>query len=372
MQILIHQQMNIIPGIVLLLFLTYACTVLDKSSVLNRIYLHSLVLNLVLIALTIVFKLIDKMENALHHFSYLLAFTIFVLFPLLSYMYLKFVCFYFSSPIKLKKSTNNVFIIIIITNTFITAVMMLFGKHINGFNIYAVPFITSMVFLVYCIFIIMANKKMLIKFEYIYIITITLVSSLFIIVQLFRSETKFIWYSSTFTLVLMFIVIQQRELYRDTLTGAKNRLVLKKLLDDFVRRPGKRFSAVMIDLDYFKNINDSYGHSEGDTALKNFVKILQKVYSDCGVVIRTGGDEFLVLIYEISNIEISELIHKTTKLVDKYNEKSLKPYRIRYSCAYGTYNSSELSIDQFMHEIDMKMYESKNEKKGKLWSIENM
>ncbi|MHB8065962.1 MAG: GGDEF domain-containing protein, partial [Ruminiclostridium sp.] len=151
-----------------------------------------------------------------------------------------------------------------------------------------------------------------------------------------------------------------------------NRLVLKKCLDAHVKKPAGNLSVVMIDLDYFKNINDSFGHSEGDYALKVFVKLLQKVYSEDGIVIRMGGDEFLVLIYEISTLEVNELIKKMSKMVDKFNNKGIKPYRIKYSCASGTYNNSDISINQFIHEIDMKMYQNKNGRKGKMWSVENL
>lgn len=371
MQIIVHQQMNIIPGIVILLFLTYASSVLDKSSYINKIYLNSLLLNLMLIFINIMFNILDNFKAVPEVFSYIMACLMFIFYPFLSYLYLNFVCAYFSNPIKLKRKANNTFLGLILFNAVIMIIILLIGMYKNNheINFYIFPYITSIIFIIYSIFIILAKKKLLIKFEYIYIITISLINALFVLIQLFNG-TKYIWYSSTFALVLMFIVIQQRELYRDTLTGAKNRLILKKLLDDMVKRPGKKFSAVMIDLDYFKNINDSYGHSEGDIALKTFAKILQKVYSDCGIVVRMGGDEFLILIYETR--EVNELISRMGKLVDRYNNNGLKPYRIKYSCAYGTYDSSKISIDQFMHEIDMKMYQSKNEKKSKMLSIENI
>jgi len=177
----------------------------------------------------------------------------------------------------------------------------------------------------------------------------------------------------------MFIVIQQRELYRDALTGARNRMVLKKCLDAHSKKPADNLSVVMIDLDYFKNINDTYGHSEGDYALKVFVKLLQKVYSDNGVVIRMGGDEFLILIYEISTLEVNELIKKMSKMVDRHNNKGVKPYRIKYSCASGTYNNCDISIDQFIHEIDMQMYKNKSGRRSsninsreKICSLDNL
>lgn len=374
MQILIHQQMNIIAAIVLLLFWVYACSVLDRKSNINRIYLLSLSLNLILVALEVAFNFAIKMDNISVFFSRTIGGLVFALSPLLAYLFLQFICNYFSSPYKIKKSTKIISSVLIFLNTIIAVFSFKSKIFIESIGIteYTVPFSISFIYLAYSVFVISKNKKMLINFEYVYLITISIITSTLLLIQFFASEIRFIWCSSTFTLVLMFIVIQQRELYRDSLTGARNRLVLKKCIDAHVRKPVENLSIVMIDLDYFKNINDSYGHSEGDYALKVFVKLLQKIYSEDGIVIRMGGDEFLVLIYGISTLEVNELIKKMSKIVDKFNNKGFKPYRIKYSCASGTYDNSDISLEQFIHEIDMKMYQNKSSRKGRMWSAENL
>jgi len=375
MPILVHQQVNIIAAIISLLFWMYAYSVLDRKSNINKIYLISLSLNLILIALKVTFNFIVEIDSIALIFPRVIGGLIFALSPLLAYLFLQFVCNYFSTPFKIVRSAKAIFAVLICLNA-IAAIFSLksqmFSESIRTTQ-YTVPFLISLIFLVYSAFVIYKCKKMLINFEFVYIVTISIITSTLVLIQFFANETRFIWCSSTFTVILMFIVIQQRELYRDSLTGARNRLVLKKCLDAHVRKPVSDFSVVMIDLDYFKNINDSYGHSEGDYALKVFVRLLQKVYSEDGIVIRMGGDEFLVLIYGVSTLEVNELIKKMSKMVDKFNNKGVKPYRIKYSCASGTYNNSDISIDQFIHEIDMKMYKNKNGKKGsKMWSVENL
>jgi diguanylate cyclase (GGDEF)-like protein len=374
MQILIHQQVNIISAIVLLLFWMYACSVLDKKSYINKIYLVSLSLNLILIVLEVTFNIIVKMDSISIFFPRVIGGLIFALSPLLAYQFLQFVCYYFSTPYKIKRSIKTIFAVLIFLNSIVAISSFKSKMFIESIRIteYTVPFSISLIFLVYSAFTIFKNKKTLINFEYIYIITICIITSVLVLAQFIASETRFIWCSSTFTVILMFIVLQQRELYRDPLTGARNRLVLKKCLDAHAKKAVTNLSVVMIDLDYFKNINDSFGHSEGDYALRVFVRLLQKVYSENGIVIRMGGDEFLVLIYGVSTLEVNELIKKMSKMVDKFNNKGIKPYRIKYSCASGTYNNSDISIDQFIHEIDMKMYQNKNGRKGKMWSVENL
>jgi len=375
MQILIHEQINIIAAIVLLLFLMYACCVLDRKSNINKLYLVSLSLNLIIIALDVGFNfIIIRMDSVSVFLPRVIGVLIFALSPILSYLFLQFVCYYFSTPYKMKRSTKTISAVLIFLNTIVAVFSFKSEMFIESMRIteYSVPFLISLVFLVYSVFVIFKRKKMLINFEYVYIITISIITSTLVLIQFFTSETKFMWCCSTFTLILMFIVIQQRELYRDSLTGARNRLVLKKCLDTYVKKPVGNLSVIMIDLDYFKNINDSYGHSEGDYALKAFVRLLQKVYSENGIVIRMGGDEFLILVYKVSTLEVNELIKKMSKMVDKFNNKGIKPYRIKYSCASGTYIDGDKNIDQFIHEIDMKMYQNKKGKKGNMWSAENL
>jgi len=86
---------------------------------------------------------------------------------------------------------------------------------------------------------------------------------------------------------------------RDELTGAYNRRYLKERMDEEfyrVKRTGRPFSIVVLDIDLFKNINDIYGHYAGDSVLVEFVRFLQSRLRKSDLVARLGGDEFLVLL----------------------------------------------------------------------------
>lgn len=374
MQFLVHQQMNILSAAVLFLFGIYAVSVLDKKTVINKIYLASLFLNLFLINLEIILTLLVEYKIELFWVRFI-SFILYVLSPILSYLFLKFICHYFSSHYKIRNPVRSIFYFLILTNT-LTSIFSSINRTFDTKNLshYIIPFVISLAFLIFSVYVIKTSKKMLLKFEYAYIMAISLITNILVFIQLFINETMFVWCSSTFTIIMMFIVIQQRELYRDSLTGARNRLVLKRCLEAYTRKPAGSLAIIMIDLDYFKNINDLYGHSEGDNALKVFVRLLQKVFSDSGIVIRMGGDEFLILIYNLSAAKVNELIYKMDNIVDKYNDKGGKPYSIKYSCASGVYKN-DMSIEQFIHEIDLKMYSHKNSHRNnhrrKTWSIES-
>jgi diguanylate cyclase (GGDEF)-like protein/PAS domain S-box-containing protein len=93
---------------------------------------------------------------------------------------------------------------------------------------------------------------------------------------------------------------QLRELaVKDPLTGISNRRALDQLLDDqmaLLKRTGIPFSLIMADIDHFKQVNDTYGHSVGDLALVRFAHQMQEQCRKTDVLGRFGGDEFLVVL----------------------------------------------------------------------------
>lgn len=83
----------------------------------------------------------------------------------------------------------------------------------------------------------------------------------------------------------------------DALTGVSNRCILKQSYSDVVeycRKTGAVFSVLMMDLDFFKRVNDEFGHITGDNVLRAFAHLAQKVYCRDEIIIRYGGEEFLV------------------------------------------------------------------------------
>ncbi len=373
MQVLIHQQMNIISAAVMLFFIIYSYNVFDKKLKLNKLYLTSLILNLLLIMLdTILAFLIGKDSTPLLVLTRLIRVLVIAIVPYLTFIFIKVVCNYFPKPFKIKSSTQSVFYILMLINATIAISALFNPKVLNKIVEGIVPLLLSVIFVAYSIFIVFRSKKMVIRFEFASILAITLIAIATLISQIIVSTSSSSWHDNTIILIFMFVIIQQRELYRDSLTGARNRVVLKKCIDAHANKPNDKLAAIMVDLDYFKSINDSFGHSEGDYALKTFVKILQRAYSDHGVVIRMGGDEFLILIENVSTKEINDMIMRMSKMIDSFNGKSEKPYHIRYSYASGVYDNRNISIEQFIHDLDMKMYQNKKGKRERIWGVKNL
>ncbi|PYG90328.1 diguanylate cyclase (GGDEF)-like protein [Ruminiclostridium sufflavum DSM 19573] len=368
MQVLIHQQMNIISAVVLLFFIIYSSNVFDKKLKLNKLYLVSLSLNILLITLNIMLDFLIAGGSTTSAAIRSVKALILAAAPCLAFVFLKTVCNYYPRPFKIKNSVRLVFNLLMLVNT-VTAVSM---NNISIISEYTVSIFVSFIFTAYSAFVVFKSRNKIIRFEFASIFTVTVMASMFLIIQITAGATASIWCVSSIILVFMFVIIQQRELYRDSLTGARNRIVLKKSIDAYAKKPYGTPAVIMIDLDHFKSINDCYGHSEGDYALKAFVRILQKAYSEQGIVIRMGGDEFLVLINDACALEVNDMIRGMAKMIDNFNSKNEKPYKIKYSYASGMYDNKGMSLEQFIHDLDMKMYQNKQGRRDGIWSIKNI
>lgn len=149
----------------------------------------------------------------------------------------------------------------------------------------------------------------------------------------------------------------------DALTGIMNvgagRAHIQKVLSNV---DDSQKAMLMMDVDDFKIVNDSYGHVMGDKTLKQFADILSRVFKENAVVYRLGGDEFAVFISELQNAEeqVGELVKELDKEVQKARTKF--PF---LSISVGIYiTNSCQSYEQFYAAADKALYQTKKNKKG--------
>jgi diguanylate cyclase (GGDEF)-like protein len=106
---------------------------------------------------------------------------------------------------------------------------------------------------------------------------------------------------------------------RDSMTGLHNRRFLEEYVDTIVAATNRRkseLSILMLDLDYFKKVNDSYGHDAGDTVIKTMAKIFRSCVRASDLVIRYGGEEFMVILQDTSGdtaVMVAEKIRQTVE-----------------------------------------------------------
>ncbi len=134
----------------------------------------------------------------------------------------------------------------------------------------------------------------------------------------------------------------------DTLTGLMNR----RGFDDAIGRADEheKLGIVFCDLNSLKYINDNFGHTAGDDYIRKFADILRQIFEDLGPVCRISGDEFIVLLYDISEAVLEELKAKMDETVRKNDRIASTGY------AYGE-SSSALTL---IKQAEQEMYEEKN------------
>ena len=151
----------------------------------------------------------------------------------------------------------------------------------------------------------------------------------------------------------------------DELTGMLNR----RGFDDFSKKAlssleGKSVVCTMvIDMDGLKHINDIYGHSEGDIAIKAAAHIITKCCNSNEIAGRAGGDEFYIYVSDYSQEKLDKFNHDLVRYCEEYNAESGKPYKIEMS--YGSYmceTDRSGSIENFLKISDSRMYTQKMSK----------
>ncbi len=145
----------------------------------------------------------------------------------------------------------------------------------------------------------------------------------------------------------------------DLLTGLPNRSLFLEHLQQTIkeaRRNKTMFAVVFIDLDDFKEINDTYGHEAGDTVLQKLSRTLAGVTRENDIVARLGGDEFVGLFDVSHNTDVSVIKRKISD--DVLNEIHCPKYNItiHYSLGVSIYPTDGTSVDTLLKKADQAMY----------------
>ena len=184
--------------------------------------------------------------------------------------------------------------------------------------------------------------------------------------QLFIFGLPFSLLGITFASLILFTNIQNRNNDKDYLTGAFTRQILDSYMQHKIDASTnqKTFSAILLDIDDFKSINDRFGHFEGDIALRNAVRVLRESVGCSDLVARYGGDEFCIILESDDFRTVEETIHRINSNLSDFNRSENKPYKLSFSLGHAVYHlSMGRTAESFFRVIDQKMYAQKNSRK---------
>ena len=149
---------------------------------------------------------------------------------------------------------------------------------------------------------------------------------------------------------------------RDPLTGVYNRRYLLDTLKQWMSIENKQFLVVLIDIDDFKNINDTYGHVYGDEVLAELAKIMQEEMQGKGIVTRYGGEEFMLLFEDPDCRKAMESMERVQADIRAYSMKT-KQIVVTFSGGMEVYQTDS-RIDSLFRNADKKLYQAKNSGKN--------
>ena len=151
----------------------------------------------------------------------------------------------------------------------------------------------------------------------------------------------------------------------DDLTGLSNRRGFRTIADHVLsvcKRSASPAVLLLMDLDGFKQINDTHGHAEGDRVLKDFAATLLKTFRDSDVVARLGGDEFCALLTGMEQSTVTRSLERFQEGLDKRQEAG-RPV-VLFSTGVTLYDPGKHGdLEALLAAADQQMYERKRERK---------
>ena len=151
----------------------------------------------------------------------------------------------------------------------------------------------------------------------------------------------------------------------DSLTELKNRRAFEKIYDNYLVNKlttSLRGALIFFDIDYFKQINDGFGHATGDRVLQEFAKIGKEVFSDYGTMFRLGGDEFILLIQNLDSREIVDSLmnefRRRLKELDFLKDKEGILHHVHFSAGIveitecmESYEVADKKADEVLYQV---------------------
>jgi len=154
----------------------------------------------------------------------------------------------------------------------------------------------------------------------------------------------------------------------DELTGLYNRrgffAVVERQYKEALESPEGRALFFFFDLDEFKEVNDNYGHDQGDAALQSFSDVLKATFDRDDSISRVGGDEFVAFVCNPSHRNADYIVKTFTSALEHFNAEEKLPFEIKSSYGFRMVTSEEeISLDEALSDADAKLYDQKRSKK---------
>lgn len=361
-----------ILSLIILVFIYYnARNRLERVFTSNRIFLGLVQANIFLILSDIGARVFDGLSGI--HFLLLnkiFNLLLFVVEPVTGTLWVLYVCY----QIKHNEKCIERLKYVLATLFMINGVMSIASLHTGWFfyvnssnvyyrgNLYLLHIIYCYILLIYSMCYVYKHRRKIEKRYYYSMLVFILPITLGATIQIIFYGWALAWTGMMVSLLIIYFNIQDASLDTDYLTGLYNRRQLDKYLRIKIKNSTeiKTFSALLIDLDGFKKINDTFGHDIGDEAIKDAAQIIKKSLRRDDFVARYGGDEFFVLLDSSDQNILEATVARLKRNLDEFNQDSKKVYKLSFAIGYAVYDYKlMMKPDDFFKYIDTLMYSNK-------------
>lgn len=226
-------------------------------------------------------------------------------------------------------------------------------------SLFAVPWVVVYGYMAYSAVLSYRHRKRVDQYLFMPILIFLLPVYVGSLLQMFFYGISLVWVSLSLGLIYLYINLQNEEMYLDPLTRLYNRNYLVHYMDHLVQQGVKKAgtAGIMLDIDDFKYVNDTYGHSEGDAVLRAVGALLHRAAAEDAVVIRYGGDEFVILLVDAAPERLQAVRERIRQEREALNAAGTFPFSLSFSTGLAKFDTED--VYGLFQEMDRRMYEEK-------------
>lgn len=376
MSFLNNALINIYSIAVLMVIFHQASKQVDKDNRQHQIFLRMIQMAVVLLLVDIASRLDGRPDTAYASINAAGNLVMFLMSPVYPILWLLYVQVQVVNDAKNTKKMMN-----FLKGCFAAHVLTVLGSlkfgwyyYIDAENIYhrgpffGVPVMFTMAIIGYSYYLILRHRNYMAKKNYLALIFFAVPPILAIGLQYLFYGATLVLSGVVLSILIVYFSIQNQRIHTDFLTGVYNRNKLDHYLERRVKHIAIEgpFSAILIDLDDFKAINDNLGHDIGDEALELAASLLSACIDKEDILARYGGDEFCIVLKSGDASHLKLVVSRIAHTFEAFNKSGQKDYHLSVSIGKGTFDpESMVTANDFLRLIDRQMYHDKRLKKSK-------
>lgn len=373
MALFLRIDINIVAIILVAIILFTAYQRLDKTDRMNKSYLWTSSVVLVELCFeTITCILNHRPESWVPVVSTVLHICLFAVAPLLAYSWYYLVCRWIM-PGEFSTKIQKALFLPVIFNAVLTFLSPLYhfvffidsSDTYHRGSLFLLSALITYLYFFFALLRIIQYRNKVVKEDFIPLIIFGTLPFIGGILQAAFYGILLMWSGAGFSLVIVFIFLQQRMIQIDDLTEAWTRGSFESYMEKQSRLKENKtvFGLIFADIDGLKAINDQYGHAEGDFLLKTAVQLMKKEIGNTDIVVRYGGDEFILMLNCDSKDRLNKIVENIREACRRFNENSGKAYSLECSFGADLFCSNFDDIELMLRHVDMLMYSEKKLKK---------